>query len=38
MGNNIRNCNIELLRILCMCFIIAGHVIMKYPVDDINER
>lgn len=36
MGNNIRNCNIELLRILCMCFIIAGHVIMKYPADDIG--
>ena len=30
-----RNSNIELLRIVCMCFIIAGHVIMKYSSDDL---
>lgn len=33
-----RNSNIELLRIVCMCFIIAGHVIMKYSSDDLGTN
>lgn len=33
-----RNSNIELLRIICMCFIIGGHVIMKYNGDDLGTN
>ena len=27
---NTRDSNFELLRILCMCFVIGGHIVMKY--------
>lgn len=33
-----RNSNIELLRIICMCFIIAGHVIMMYSGDVLGTN
>ncbi|MEN8076864.1 acyltransferase [Clostridioides difficile] len=34
--NKSRSSNIELLRIICMCFVIAGHVIMKYKNDNLG--
>lgn len=34
--NKERNSNIELLRIICMLFVIAGHVIMKYKNDTLG--
>lgn len=36
MNKTLRNSNIELLRILCMLFVIGGHVIMKYGTYDIG--
>ncbi|CAM2076873.1 MAG: hypothetical protein NSGCLCUN01_01059 [uncultured Clostridium sp.] len=36
MNKNLRNSNIELLRILCMLFVIGGHIIMKYGTYDIG--
>lgn len=33
---NIRNSNIELLRILCMCFVIGGHIVMSYDVGNFG--
>lgn len=33
-----RNSNIELLRIICMYFVIAGHVIMKYKNDSLGTN
>lgn len=31
-----RNSNIELLRIFCMCFVIGGHIVMKYDCVDLG--
>ena len=36
MENKLRNSNIEILRILCMLFIIGGHVIMNYKNDELG--
>lgn len=38
MNRSFRNSNIEILRIICMLFIIAGHVIMKYKNDGIGTN
>lgn len=36
MNYKFRNSNIELLRIICMCFVIGGHIIMRYSGGDIG--
>lgn len=36
MSVKVRNSNIELLRIVCMCFVIGSHTIMQYKSVEIG--